>query len=394
MTSGTVTSPLDVDRLRREEFPWADGAIYLNHAGIGPLPERARRAVEAFNRLRAEPFRLHDADLFPVLERARRQAARLIGARPEEIALATNTSYGLNLAALMLPLESGDIVVASHGEFPANVFPWRALARRGVTLELIPLTARGWPDEDRLLARTADPRVKVLALSSVQFASGYAADLERCSRVTRETGTFLVVDAIQSLGQLPLDVRTTPVDILSCGAQKWLLSPWGTGFTHVRGELVGRLVPPLAGWMAFAGTEDFTRLCEYPVELHSDARRFEMVTLPFQDFVGMNEAVDLLLELGIDRIRDHLRVLTEPVAAWADRRGLALASPTGPRASGFVCVKVPNPRATFDRLSDAGVVASLREGAIRLTPHCYNTLDEMTRVTELLDRALATGPTV
>lgn len=383
-----MTRTYDVDRLRRDEFPWADQAIYLNHAGIGPLPERARRAAEEFNRLRAAPFRVRDADLQAVLQRARVLAARLINADPAEIALATNTSYGLNLAALMLPLEPGDVVVASHGEFPANVFPWRALERKGVRLELVPLTPEGWPDEDRLLERTRDPRVRVLALSSVQFASGYAADLDRCSRVTRETGTFLVVDAIQSLGQLPLDVRATPIDILSCGAQKWLLSPWGTGFTYVRRELLERLEPPLAGWMAFAGTEDFTRLCDYPAARHRDGRRFELVTLPFQDFVGMNEAVELLLELGIDRIRDHLARLAEPLLAYAAGRGLRVTSPVGRHGSGFVCLALPDPAATFAKLGEAGVVASLREGAVRLTPHCYNTAGEITRLCDILDRAL------
>jgi selenocysteine lyase/cysteine desulfurase len=381
-----VTAPYDVEQLRRREFPWAGETIYLNHAGIGPLPEGALRATEVFNRQRAAPYRLKDEQLFAILERARSQAARLIGAEPGEIALATNTSFGLNLAALMLPLAPGDIVIASRGEFPANVFTWRGLARRGVSFELVPLDARGWPDEGRLLDRMADPRVRVLALSSVQFQSGFAADLERFSRAARQTGTYLVIDAIQSLGQIPFDVRKTPVDILSCGAQKWLLSPWGTGFTYVRRDLVTALEPPLAGWMAFEGTEDFTRLCDYPTELRRTARRFELVTLAFQDFLGMNESLELLHELGIERIRRHLQEIGRPVLEWAERRGIPLASPVGERASGFICLAPPDAERRFGRLTEAGVVASFREGAIRLSPHCYNTSAEMARVAEILDR--------
>jgi cysteine desulfurase / selenocysteine lyase len=381
----------DVAALRRDEFPWADRRIFLNHASTGPLPERARRAVEAFNRERTEGCAISDARLQAILARARETAARLVGGHPTEIALATNTSYGLNLAALMLPLDSGDVVVASHGEFPANVVPWRALERRGIGFELLPRTPEGWPDEARLLERMGDPRVRVVAVSSVQFQSGYAVDLERLAARADATGTFLVVDAIQSLGQRPFDVRRTPAAVVSAGAQKWLLSPWGTGFAWVRPDLVRSLEPPFAGWMAFAGTEDFSRLTDYPRAWHDDARRFEMITLPFQDFVGFNEAAGLLLELGPAEIERHLVTITEPVVAWADRRGIPLAAPASSRAPGMVCLVPPDAARVHQALAEAGVVASLREGGIRLSPHCYNTADEMQQVTDIVDRVLG-GP--
>ncbi|MBL8985364.1 MAG: aminotransferase class V-fold PLP-dependent enzyme [Gemmatimonadetes bacterium] len=376
----------DVAELRRVEFPWADEAIFLNHAGIGPLPERVRSTLEAYGRDRAAAHRLTEDHLFKVLDRSREVAARLLNADPSEIALSTNTSFGINLAALALPLEAGDIVLLSDQEFPANVFPWRQLARRGVTVELVPVTDRGWPDEARMLERLADPRVKVLALSLVQFHTGYLADLAAFSAATRATGTYFVVDAIQGLGQVPFDVRATPVDILACGAQKWLLSPWGSGFTYVRRDLIERLEPPLAGWTAFEGTDDLTTLCSYRGDWRRDARRFELITLPFQDFLGMNGSIGLLLELGIDAIRDHLRRINRPVIDWAERRGVRLSSPVGAHESGMVCLVPPDPASAYARLTEAGVVASLREGAVRLSPHCYNTIDEMARVAELLDR--------
>ncbi|MEZ4456850.1 MAG: aminotransferase class V-fold PLP-dependent enzyme [Gemmatimonadales bacterium] len=375
----------DVAALRQAEFPWADEAIFLNHAGIGPLPERARRGMEGYLRDRAAAYRITDEHLFQVFERSRSLVGRLINADPAEIALATNTSYGINIAALALPLAPGDVVIASHGEFPANVFPWRQLAGKGVTLELVPTDARAWPDEDRLVERMADPRVKVLAISLVQFHTGYLADLDRLSRVARATDTWLVVDAIQGLGQIPFDVRATPVDILACGAQKWLLSPWGSGFTYVRRELIERLEPPLAGWTAFEGTDDFSTLLAYRGEWRRDARRFELITLPFQDFYGMNLSLDLLLELGIGSIRDHLRTIREPVVAWAARRGVGIGSPLDRQASGMVCLRLPDPAPVFAAHTERGVVASLREGHIRLSPHCYNTEAEMAQVADWLD---------
>lgn len=383
-----MTTAYDVAALRRDEFPWADETLYLNHAGIGPIPERVRRGLEDYNRVRAAVHRLTDDHLFKVFDRSRALCARLINASPAEICLATNTSYGIHLAALALPLEAGDIVVVSHGEFPANVFPWRELKRRGVVLELVPTTALGWPDEARILQRLADPKVKVLAISQVQFHTGYQADLAALSRAARANGTYLVVDSIQALGQIPFDVQAVPVDILSCGAQKWLLSPWGSGFTYVRRGLIERLEPPFAGWTAFAGTEDFSTLLAYPGAWHDDARRFEMITLPFQDFFGMNGALELLLELGIEAIQAHLARINQPVIDWARTRGVRLASPVGPRGSGMVCVAPPDPAAAFARLTEAGVQASLREGAIRLSPHCYNTVEELGRVAEVLDRSI------
>src|SRR3954452_2597796 len=332
----------DLERLRAQEFPWAGETIYLNHASVGPLPERTRLALEAFNRKRAAPHQLPDRDLMTTLSDSRSLAAELVGAAPEEIALSINTGFGLSLAARALPLQPGDIVLASDREFPANVYPWMMLKDQGVTLELAPTTAEGWPDEHYLLQRVRDPRVKVLAVSLVQFANGYLVDIPRLSAATRASETYLVVDAIQGLGQVPVDLRKVTVDILACGAQKWLLSPWGSGFVYVRRELIPELRPAVTGWMAFEVTDDFTRLTQYNDTLRGDARRFELITLPYQDFAGMNASLGMLLSLGIQRISEHLRTLHGPVLAWAARSGARVASPTGERSSGILCVAPAN----------------------------------------------------
>jgi selenocysteine lyase/cysteine desulfurase len=384
--AGGATPTYDVASLRAAEFPWTSQSIYLDHASIGPLPERTRRTLDAFNRKRSMPFQLGHDDMFGLFAEARRLAARLINADPSEIALSTNTSFGLSIAARALPLAPGDIVLVSDREFPANVYPWMRLKDRGVHMELVPVTDAGWPDEARLLERIADPRVRVLAVSLTQFSNGYTVDLGRLSEAARRTGTWLVVDAIQALGQMPVDLERTPVDILSCGAQKWLLSPWGSGFMYVRRGLIAQLDPAITGWMAFEGTDDFTRLTQYDDTLRDNARRFEMITLPFQDFAGMNASLELLLSLGIERIQAHLRTLHEPVRAWATRRGVAITSPDGVHGSGILCVAPPGVGEAHKHLKREGIFCSLREGALRLSPHCYTTIDEMARVAEVLDR--------
>jgi selenocysteine lyase/cysteine desulfurase len=376
----------DFDAIRREEFPALAGAIYLNSASVGPLPERTRRRLDEYSALRAAPHRLSDHELFGELDQARALTARLLNVTAGEIALSFNTSYGLNLAARGLPLDPGDVVLASDREFPANVYPWMRLAERSVSLELAPVTAEGWPDEEHLLARMADPRVRVVAVSLVQFSNGYRVDLGRLSRRARETNTFLVVDAIQGLGAVPVDLAATPVDILSCGGQKWLLSPWGSGFVYVRKELIPVVEPVVMGWMAFEGTDDFTRLTDYDPRLRNDARRYEMVSLPFQDFAGYNRSLELLLEVGVPAIAAHIGEVQAPMLEWVVRRGVPISSPLGAHASAIVCVKVPDPAEAYKAIRAQGVVASVREGAIRLSPHLFNTVEEMERVTKMLDR--------
>src|SRR5215210_1450128 len=383
LTEAAPVSPFA--EIRRSEFPWTSDTTYLNNASIGPLPERTRLVLEEFNRKRAAPYQLPDREIFAGMAESRRLAAELIGASPEEIGLTINTGFGLSLAARALPLEAGDIVLTSEREFPANVYPWMMLKDSGIILELTPTTAEGWPDEDRLLERLRDPRVRVLAISLVQFSNGYTIDLGRLSTATREAGVYLVVDAIQAVGQVPIDLRNTPVDVLACGGQKWLLSPWGSGFVYVRRDLIRDLRPAVTGWMAFEGTDDFTRLTQYDDRLRGDARRFELITLPYQDFAGMNASVRMLLDAGIAGIAEHLQTLHVPVLEWAARSGVRVVSPADHHGSGILCVMPGNVGGAFRALKAARVVCGMREGAIRLSPHFFNTVAEMERTVDILE---------
>src|SRR5437016_10278872 len=175
----------------------------------------------------------------------------------------------------------------------------------------------GWPDEEYLLQRLSDPRVRVLAVSFVQFSNGYRADLQKLSAACRANGTYLVVDGIQGIGNSVLDVTETPIDILACGGQKWLLSPWGSGFVYVRKELVPKIEPAITSWMAFEGTDDFSRLTEYNPTFRADARRFEMNRPPYQEFGGLAAWHGLLLEVGVRDIAEVTRATHAPIVKWA-----------------------------------------------------------------------------
>ena len=298
-----TTASYDADTApRAREFPWASAgeAIFFNHASTGPLPRRTLEATAEFNQVRGAPHRMSDALQFNTLARSRELIARLIGAKPSEVALATNTTYGINLAAFSLPLGPGDVVLTPDLEFPANIYPWmEAARRRGFEHRLYSGTERGSSTPSPFLTALEAPGVRALSVSWVGFASGACVDLRILGDACRDRGIYFVVDAIQGLGPLTVDLSAVHVDIFACGAQKWLLSPWGSGFVYVRDALVRELEPHDVSWLAVKGSDDFTRLLDYDLTWRDDARRFEFITLPFQDFAGMNASLELLHELGL-----------------------------------------------------------------------------------------------
>jgi len=377
--------------LRSTEYPWeARGeAVHFDHASIGVIPQRARDAVAAYNDKRAEVHRMRAEDFFPQLDRSRTLIAQLIGASAEEIALTTNTSWGVNLAAYALPLGPGDIVLGSEGEFPANVYPWMAAAKlRGFTFELLPMAGDA-VDEAAVLARVErDPRVKGVALSWVSFWTGYRIDAKAIGTACRAKGVWFFMDAIQGLGACALDVREIPVDILSSGAQKWLCSPWGTAFAYVRQALIAQMEPPAAGWLSQATAGDFAKFLAYDPSWRTDAQRFEVGSLPIQDFVGFNASLELFLELGPAAIERHVSGLTRELVHWASSRPelRCLTPAANDRRAGIVALVTPDVAGNSAQLRAAGVVHSVREGAIRLAPHFHNTVTDIERVIAVLGR--------
>ena len=382
-----AATTLDVDTLRDREFPGVRGVAYLNAAALAPIPERARRATEAYGQRRTRPHEMRGDDFDGLLARTRAAAARLIVAEPSEIALGSNTSFGLNLAAHCLPMERGSTVVVSDREFPANVYPWMRQHSRDVRLELVPTDPLGRPDEDRLLERLDQGDVSVFALSIVQFATGFRADVAQFGRFCTERGIFFVVDAIQALGQVPVDVRAAGIDILATGGHKWLCSPFGSGFAYVRRELLSTLEPHVVGWTGMQACTDYNDLLDYRYDFLPDARRFEAATHGLQDFAGLTESLDLLQEVGIERIAAHQQRILAPLIDWlAEHPEVTVVSDLAPeRRSGILCFRPPDPAGTFGALEAAGVACVLREDAIRVSPHLYNTLGDIARVVRVLE---------
>jgi selenocysteine lyase/cysteine desulfurase len=264
-----------------------------------------------------------------------------------------------------------------------------SLASKGVELRFIPCVD-GLPDERLLMDSLDDRRVRAVAVSWVGFASGYRVNLEVLGRECRSRGIFLAVDGIQGLGALELDLGHLNVDIFANGCQKWLLSPWGTGFVYVRRELITTLTPVNVGWLAFKGSEDFNNLTRYDAALRDDARRFEVGTHGLQDFAALNASVSLFLELGPRAVAAHIARLASIASEWAATcSGLTLLSPSdADQRAGIVSIGMDNAAAVADYLRSRQVAFSLREGAIRIAVHLFNTESELRRVFGLIEDRL------
>jgi selenocysteine lyase/cysteine desulfurase len=258
-------------------------------------------------------------------------------------------------------------------------------------VHLVP-TRDGWPDEDALIRELDRTGAKALAVSWVGYVTGYRLDLERLGAACRDRGAFLVVDAMQGLGACELDVQRAQIDVLACGGFKWLLAPWGSGLTYVRHDLIAQMNPPALGWLFSPWQEDYTTGLVFDAPLYEDARRFEVMTLPSQDMAAMGCSLDLLLDVGVDKIARYVSSLSDRLVVWAEARpDVRLVSPADPaRRAGIVSIETPDVADISKRLRAMGVIHSLRRGALRFSPHFYNTADEIDEALAMLDSLLPT----
>ncbi|MBW3535233.1 MAG: aminotransferase class V-fold PLP-dependent enzyme [Gemmatimonadetes bacterium] len=382
-------SPTPIDAVRAREYPGPPEGVFLNAASYGLLPASAAEAAADLVLRRRRVHGFAEEELGEILARCRGAVARLLDVDSADVALGPNTSYGVNLGVACAATFPPGTVLVSQGEFPANVLPWRALEPRGFELEVVPTDAAGLPDEPAMLRRLADDDVRVLALSTVQFGTGYRADMEALGRACRDRGVLFFVDAIQALGVVPVRPLSCGVDLLSSGGQKWLCAPWGSGFTWVHPRLRERFEPPMVSWLGMEGALEFDRPLDYRLRWRGDAARFELGTLGFQDYLGLARALEVLMEVGVATILDHVRDVQEPLLRWLDDgTGRSLVTPREPgRRAGIVAFRVSDPTAAAAALREAGVVFAVREGSLRFSPHFYNTVDEMRRVVDVLERS-------
>ncbi|MFP4250672.1 MAG: aminotransferase class V-fold PLP-dependent enzyme [Armatimonadota bacterium] len=359
-----------------DEFPVKDELVYLNHAAVCPIPRRTAAAVSAM----AEEYRDRGSWDYPhILEtvrRGRERLADLIGARSHEVAYVKNTTAGLLLAAESIPWREGDSVVVSEIEFPANVYPWLNLQRRGVEVRMIEA-----PD-DRLLTvddyrAACDETTRAIAVSFVQYSTGQRMDIPALAELARDVGAYLVVDAIQGLGALEADVEAMGADILCADGHKWLLSVEGCGLMYVSDRIIGDLDAFWRGWTSVPRPLDFGAHDQPP---RDDARRFEEGSGNILGAAALDASAGLLLEVGMAEVQRRVLGLTDRLIEGLRGIGCEIASPLEPaRRSGIVCFRHPTRGAdeVVARLAEEQIAAASRTGVARLSPHFYNDADEI-----------------
>ncbi|HKI05259.1 MAG TPA: aminotransferase class V-fold PLP-dependent enzyme [Thermoanaerobaculia bacterium] len=368
-------------RLREEEFAVIEHCAYLNHAGMAPLPRRSAARMAAMAEAVTRSGDRDWSERQRQGERAREMAARLLGARQaREVAFVENTSTALSMVAEGLDWQAGDNVVGAALEFPSNVYPWMGLAGRGVEYRQA-AERDGRIDPEELLS-LIDGRTRMLALSWVQYASGFRSDLGRLGRACRERGVLFVVDVIQGLGALPLDVERDLVDVAAAAGHKWLLGPEGIGLLYVSDRVVERLRPVRAGWRSMRDRFQWT---EYDMTWSEGARRFESGTLNIYGIVALGGSLEIFLEAGAEAVERRVLALADRAARGLAELGFSVVSSRAPgETSGIVAATHPrlNPSELVRRLGERGVVLAARAGRLRFSPHFYNTEEEV-------DRALA-----
>jgi len=375
---------------RSADFDDFGGVAYLNCAYHGPLPRVSVRAAQAAMQLKQTPHRILDEFHFTFPDAYRTAVARLIGCEARDVAVADSTTHGIMLLVGGLDWQRGDEVVISDGEFPANAFPWRSLERLGVVVKRVEVDP-SW-DEGAAVAEAVDEaiseRTRVVSLSWVSYTTGVRNDLAALGRLCRERNVLFAVDASQGIGGLPFDLRQTPCDLVACSGYKWLLGPYGLGFAYVHAELADRLRPFNVNWFAIDGARDFNRLSRAQFVFEPHARRFDVnETANFINIAAGTASLHYLEEVTPAVVEAHARALQRRVLdGLPNGFRIAHAVPEAMR-SNILRLIGPTPedtRAAYERARKGRVVVSMREGAIRIAPHVYNTVSDVERLLEAL----------
>lgn len=375
---------------RVSEFPVVQNGIFLGHAGVTILP---RRAVDAMKAHAEASCRQHQefGDVLRDVARTRSLCAKLIGADDDEIALLGPTSLGLSLFANGLDWRVGDEVVYYGDDYPANVYPWTALASRGVVPRGLRPKEAGLITAD-LVEAALTPRTKLVALASCHYLSGRRIDVAAIGSMLRSRGVLFSLDAIQTLGASPLDVEF--VDFLSADAHKWMLGPMAMGIVYVARRNFKKCRPTLLGaWNV--KSPDF--IAQKEIVFEETARRYEPGVLNIIGMYGMKASLEMLLEHGLEKIQSGIFGNRDYLEKKLDSLGFEFLSPRAgdPMRSGILTTRHPTVESSrfFSKLEEAGVVASLRKNKtgeqwLRFSPHFYNTTDEMERVFETVRSAM------
>lgn len=363
----------------RSLFPVTAHSIYVNHAACSPMSTRVRSRIEKL----MEESSTVAVDNYPqwieTREHLRGLVSKLIHADESGIAFVKNTTDGLNILATGLSWKSGDRIILADCEFPTNVYPFLNLKKYGVEIDFVKNKSGFLYVDD--FEKLVTPRTRLISVSFVEFINGFRNDLNALGQICRKNGIIFCVDSIQGLGAVPLDVKTCGIDFLANGAHKWLMAPSGIGLIYVRDTLLEKIQMRRVGWLS---VKDAWKFFDFKLDFLDDAKRFEMATENWLGVYGLDASLELLLEAGIENIYGHILKLTHALAEGLGAMGMIIASSMDKEhRSGIFSFRASSPEETkniFDFLIKNHIMCSFREDQIRLSPHFYNTEDEMNQI--------------
>jgi selenocysteine lyase/cysteine desulfurase len=368
----------------RALFPITERAVYLNHAAVSPPPITTIQAVEAQLRDVHENGSLNFHSWLTVKERARELLAGLLGARPEQVAFVRNTSDGLSTVANGLTWKTGDNIVTFQREFPSNIYPWLRL-RDVFGVDVRMCEERDSRIDLEELENLIDQNTRLVAISHVQFASGFRTDLERLGRIARRHDALLVVDVIQSLGVVPIDVEAELVDVAAGAGHKWLLSPEGIGYLYLSDRARDRIQPTLVGWVSVPKPEDYLN---FEQGWNRGALAWETGTAPAALIHGFKASLDLLNQYGSARIAGYLEELTDHLCDRVRAKPYEIVSSRAPsEKSQIVSIRHTgglSAMALYAKLKEQNIITAPRGDRLRIAPHLYNSLSEIDELVEAL----------
>ncbi|HEY3875815.1 MAG TPA: aminotransferase class V-fold PLP-dependent enzyme [Candidatus Kapabacteria bacterium] len=370
----------------RRQFPhtWTD-MVYLNHAAVAPLSFRVRDAVDRYQTRRAlkgiEPYPW----ILKTVQQTREMLANMLHARSEQMAFVLNTSDGLNILAQGLEWEPGDRILLNDLEFPANVYPFLNLKKRGVQVDFIqkiPLLfkegAGGGPPISKDILENLTPRTKLVSISHVQFLTGAKADLAAIGALCRERDILFAVDAIQSIPHASIDVERDKIDFLASGSHKWMMAGEGAAFIYAGDRALDRIHQGSLGWTSVENPFDFTLR---PEELRSGAARFENGTMNFAGITALHASLQFFFEYGLKEIERNVLDLSGYLISLLEQRGIEILTPKAEtERAGIVSFQFPDAESVFERLHKQNIIISIRKGLLRVSPHFYNTEEEVKKL--------------
>jgi selenocysteine lyase/cysteine desulfurase len=361
----------------RALFPVTERLVYLNHAAVSPPPTPTILAVKSQLDDVSENGSVNFRNWIATKDRARKLAAGLLGARPEQIAFMRNTSDGLSTVANGLRWVPGDNIVTFRNEFPSNIYPWLRL-RDAFGVEVRMCGEHDGRVDIEELIKLVDQRTRIIAISQVQYASGFRADLARLGRLARACDSLLVVDVIQALGVIETNVEAELIDVAVAACHKWLLTPEGIGVLYLSDRARERIEPTLVGWVSVPEPEDYQNFNQ---GWKAGALAWETGTGPAALFYGLEASLKLLTEIGTGKIAAHLEQLTDYLCDKLDHTQYQIVSSRLPgEKSQIVCLRNlhgTSPMTLYSRLKQRNIITAPRGDRLRIAPHLYNTREEI-----------------